>query len=448
MIILIVYFSAIGFSWISNQESRTGGMGEKWEMPVSDSYEPQMDMIMSDSSVIFIDTEHHLISLVDVEGQVRWSHDFDPNSTGVQVFDGSFYFTNSSENGNYYLNRISLDGRETSSTPCPPIQNFLIGDDGRTYGRWSERNVSRSSIYSIEGGSVIWSLTENGSFSVIKVWEDGTVLLQHTISHFVTNEFSQVNVFDSDELLMVRPDGSLEWKLLCPKDNGHYWSSYTEIASNGTILLDQYDSDRICTRGYDLSGCLIWTNNRTNDPSAQAAPYFGCQALGGSGKYVESVFKVDPGNSSNSWTIFLNDTWGGSMYELNGTEIFVSSDGQAFGLDPNGSLLWHIDTGVTGTTKSCVDPESGVLVQSDNAVTKIGKDGSFWTYGGIDSQILGGRLEPNNTVYVLTNDKFIVLYKPTVSMPSEYLIALISVDLLVALSSGLWMADRMFKRSD
>jgi hypothetical protein len=49
----------------------------------------------------------------------------------------------------------------------------------------------------------------------------------------------------------------------------------------------------------------------------------------------------------------------------------------------------------------------------------------------------------NDTVYVLTDDKFIVLYKPTVSMPSEYLIALISVDLLVALSSGLWIMDRM-----
>jgi hypothetical protein len=121
----------------------------------------------------------------------------------------------------------------------------------------------------------------------------------------------------------------------------------------------------------------------------------------------------------------------------------VSSDGQAFGLGPNGSLLWHTNTGVIGTTRSYVDPESGVLVQSDDSVTEIGKDGSFWTYGGIDSPILGGKLGSNSTVYVLTQDKFIVLNKPTVSMPSEYRIALISVDLLIALSSGLWIADRM-----
>jgi hypothetical protein len=78
----------------------------------------------------------------------------------------------------------------------------------------------------------------------------------------------------------------------------------------------------------------------------------------------------------------------------------------------------------------------------------IGKDGSFWTYGGIESSILGGKLGPNNTVYVLTNDKLIVLYKPTVSMPSEYLIALISVDLLISLSVGLWIADRLIKKTN
>jgi hypothetical protein len=448
MMILVVILSAIGYGWIANQESRTGGMGEKWEMPVSQSYEPQMDLIMSDGSVIFIDTEHHLISLVDADGQVRWSHDFDPNSSCPQIFDGSVYFTNISTNGNYYLNCISLDGVSVSSTKFPPVQSFFIGNDGRTYGQWSEHNVSRSSIYSIEGGSIIWSLTENGSFSVIRVWDDGTVLLKHTVSHFVTDDFSQVNVFESDELLMMCPNGSSEWRTPCPNVDGHYSSSSVEIASNGTIVLDQYDADKICTQGYDLSGHLIWASTRSYDQSTQGPVYFGCQALGGPHRYVESVFKVDPCNSSKSWTIYLNDTWGGSMYEMNGTEIFVSSDGQAFGVDPNGSLLWHTDTGVTGTTRSYVDPESGVLVQSDNTVTKIGKDGSFWTYGGIDSLILGGKLGPNNTVYVLTDDKFIVLYKPTVSMPSEYLIALISADLLIALSSGLWIADRVFKRSN
>jgi hypothetical protein len=442
--ILVVILSAIGYGWIAGQESRTGGMGEKWEMPVTQSYEPQMDLIMSDGSVIFTDTEHHLISLVDGDGRVRWSHEFDPNSSGPQIFDGSVYFTNISASGNYYLNCISLDGRGMSSTPCPPIQSFFVGDDGRTYGQWSERNVSRSSIYSIEGGSVIWNLTENGSFSVIKVWENGEVLLMHAVSHYVITSFSQVNVFDSEELLMIGPNGSSEWKIPC-KEDGPYPDTSAKIASNGTIVLDRYVSDMIFTDGYDMSGHLMWTLCGSYDSYAQSPSFFECQACGTVCQHqnVESVFKVDPSNSSNSWTTYLNDTWGGSLYELNGTEMFVSSDGQAFGLDSNGTILWHTDTAVTGTARSYVDPESGVLVQSDGAVTEIGKDGSFWTYGGIDSPIVASKLGYNDTVYVLTDDKFIVLYKPTVSMPSEYLIALISVDLLVALSSGLWITDRM-----
>jgi hypothetical protein len=68
------------------------------------------------------------------------------------------------------------------------------------------------------------------------------------------------------------------------------------------------------------------------------------------------IYKVDPLNDSDCWNIFLNNTRGGSMYDLDGIEIFMSSDGPAFGLDPNGSALWHTDTGVSGTVRCDVDP--------------------------------------------------------------------------------------------
>ena len=449
--IFVVIFSAFGYSWIVHEESRTGGMGEKWEMPRTQNNGPEMDMIMADGSIIFIDSEHRLISLVDIDGEIRWSHSFGPDSSYPKIFGDCIYFVNVSENRNFTLNCISLDGLWMSSTPCPMIQNFFIGDDGRTYGLWSVNNASISSIYSIEGGSVVWNLTENGSLSVIKVWDDGRVLVRHTESHVESTNFSQTDVIDSMDMTMISPNGTSEWVIPFPDVDGYYYSSLVEIANNGTIVLDQYAPGWKQTHGYDVSGSLIWTNNGSYDSSMDTYSYFGCQALEGNGKhnYVESVFKVDRANDSNSWIDYLNDTWGGSMYELNGTEIFVSSDGQAFGLDSNnGSIHWHTDTEVTGTTSSDVDPELGVLVQSDNTVTMIGKDGSFWTYGGIESSILGGKLGPNNTVYVLTNDKLIVLYKPTVSMPSEYLIALISVDLLISLSVGLWIADRLIKKTN
>jgi hypothetical protein len=93
-----------------------------------------------------------------------------------------------------------------------------------------------------------------------------------------------------------------------------------------------------------------------------------------------------------------------------------------------------------------IDQELGILVRSDNSVTKIGNDGSYWTYEGLDSSVTDLRFGPNNTVYVLTADKLVVLDKPTVSTPTEYLIAMISVDLLIVLSSGLWIADRLVKK--
>ena len=93
------------------------------------------------------------------------------------------------------------------------------------------------------------------------------------------------------------------------------------------------------------------------------------------------------------------------MYDLDGIEIFMSSDGPAFGLDPNGSALWRMDTGVSGTVRCDVYAELGVLVRSENTITKIGKDGSFWSYSGIDSLVTGAKLGPDNTIYVLTDSQ-------------------------------------------
>jgi outer membrane protein assembly factor BamB len=424
-------------------------MGEKWEVPISPRNGPELDLMTADGSIVFIDTDNQLISLLDNNGIVRWSHEFSPDSSYPQIYGNSIYFVNASSNGNFYLNCISLDGVWASSTPCPPIYNFFVADDGRIYGLHQVNNESISSIYSIEGGSVIWNLTEKGSLGVIKVWTDGRVLIKHTDSHLVTTNITQTIVVDTEEMIMMDPNGTPEWRLPFPQDDGYYYSGNLEITSNGTIVLSQFAPGWLQTHAYNLSGSLLWTSNGTYD-SSDTSTYFGCQqrASDGQHKYVEQVYKVDRANDSNSWVVYLNDTWGGTMYELNGSEIFVSSDGQAFCFDLNGSILWHIDTEVTGTVRSYVDPNLGVLVQSDNTVTMINKDGSFWTYGGIASSIMGGRFGPNNTVFVLTNDKLIVLYKPTVSMPSEYLIAMISVDLLVSLSVGLWIADRLIKKTN
>jgi hypothetical protein len=44
------------------------------------------------------------------------------------------------------------------------------------------------------------------------------------------------------------------------------------------------------------------------------------------------------------------------------------------------------------------------------------------------------RFGQNDTIYVLTSDKMVVLYKPTVSTPTEYLIVMLSIDLVIILS--------------
>ena len=88
---MVVIVSAFGYGWIVHEEARTGGMGEKWHMSVTDSYQPNMDMIRTEGSMLFTDTEHHLISLVDSNGVAEWSHDYGAELINYQMMDDDLY---------------------------------------------------------------------------------------------------------------------------------------------------------------------------------------------------------------------------------------------------------------------------------------------------------------------------------------------------------------------
>ena len=443
MVILVVIVSAFGYGWIVHEEAITGGMGEKWRMAASETNQPNLDMIRPDGSVLFTDSEQHLISLVDREGTVEWSHNYGAELDYYQIIDGDLYLIEVSKESQCYLDCVGMDGVWKSSTPCPPIYSFAQGGDGGIYAYGHEND--NSTIYNIEGGIIKWAFTQNGSLGVMNVSEDGKVLLRHV--HYHSNFNITFPMFDVDEAILLSPNGLPQWRLQFPTSDVLSGSSYTNVAGNGTIILNYEIEGMKQTRGYTVSGDLLWYSNMSIEQSTGVR--YECQSQGGFGQHdhIEAVYKIDPSNGSNDWSITLNDTYDGSMYSLAGVEVFLSNDGQAFGLDPrDGTVLWHMQFYINGSPQCVSDQELGILVRSDNSVTKIGNDGSYWTYEGLDSSVTDLRFGPNNTVYVLTADKLVVLDKPTVSTPTEYLIAMISVDLLIVLSSGLWIADRLVKK--
>ena len=444
--VMVVVASAFGYGWIVHEESRTGGMGEKWEMPVSDSYQTDLSVIQPDGALLFTDNEHHIISLVDRDGAVEWSHPYGAVLLYSRIVGDNLYFINVSEGGQYALNCIGMDGVWKSTTPCPPIFYFSYGCDGRIYATGEVKNDT--TLYCIEGGSVKWSYTQNGTVIVSNVWSDGRVLIRYTNERPEWVNSSYDMVLKADEMVMLSANGTSQWTQPFPLGDISTSSSSAKVASDGTIMLIHQDLLEKRTQGYSMDGSLLWTDNNTYDPNYQTAIYYGCQSWGLSSQqtYIEHVYKVDPLNNSNSWNIFLNDTMSGEMYDLKGMEIFIAGDGQGYGIDPNGSILWHIQTGTAETQQCEVNDSLGLLLLSDGSLVKIDKSGSFWVYEGFDNQVMGAVLGPNNTVYVLTESKLVVLYKPTVSAPSEYLMAMISVDLLVTLSAGLWIADRLVKK--
>ncbi len=233
MVVIVVVLSAFGYGWISREESRTGGMGEKWHVAVSDTYQPDLDIIRPDGSMLFTDTEHHLISLVDQNGVAIWTHYYGSELIYRQVVGNDIYLIDVAKNGNYSLECIDLNGVWKSSTPCPAVFGFVPGDDGAIYAYGYENG--NSSIYNIEGGSIKWIFTLNGSLGVYKVWNDGNVLLKHIHydSDYVINSL-RIG-YDVDEAILISPEGVAQWTVQFPTEHGFYGSSDAHVADNGTI---------------------------------------------------------------------------------------------------------------------------------------------------------------------------------------------------------------------
>jgi hypothetical protein len=446
MVILVIIVSAAGYGWIAKEEVRTGGMGEKWHMAIDSTYSLDMNMIRPDGSILFIDNENHLISLVDKDGGVKWSHNFGAYLAYINIMGDDLYLIDVTDAGQYALECISLEGIWKSSLACPPIQSMTMGTDGREFVSGYANDTS--TIYCIEGGLISWSITKNGSLGISQTLDDGRLLLHHMYVRQDIINSSFETVVDTNEMIMLSQNGTVLWNALFPTDGDYYGSSSSLLADNGTIVLEREFNLQSgewvkLSQGYSESGSLLWSSNESTIMSSSTDIVFGCWNRGDN---VELVYKLDPLNDSESWNVLLNDTWGGSMYDLGGMEIFVSSNGHAYGLDTNGSILWNIDIGVIGTGRCCVDNDRGLLVKYENIIAKISTDGSYWVYDGIDATINDAMFGPNDTVYVSTADKLVVLYKPTVSTPTEYLIAMLSVDLLIALSSILWIADRLIKK--
>ena len=119
-------------------------------------------------------------------------------------------------------------------------------------------------------------------------------------SGFINSNYT--TVLDSDEMILLSPNGNQLWNRSFPAEGGQYGNSRAEIARNGTIVLVHeypvylWESERIYQR-YTESGTLIWTRNESYDVTIRTGSYFGCQVWGAN---IESMFKLNLGNDSNS----------------------------------------------------------------------------------------------------------------------------------------------------
>ena len=106
----------------------------------------------------------------------------------------------------------------------------------------------------------------------------------------------------------------------------------------------------------------------------------------------------------------------------------VDSSGQARSIDISG---WYID----GAYKD------GMLLHDDIGFKLIGADGSTeWQYD-LDSGVIQSMHVASGTILVWATDGLTAFHKPAMSNSTMCIVGLVAFDLLVVLTSGIWIMD-------
>ena len=453
---IIIVLSSMAGSLLVQKEVMTGGMDVLWKQTNIGTLHDR-DVYWINDSALVIDISDKELRCLGSDGSVAWSYPYTDISF-LAAQNGHICFVD--HNGRTTLNCLGYNGSLEWSladpwgnitTTFPGTQTYGIpGADGNTYLFSS----TACSLWCVDSsGMKKWNVTvDNGVIGSPVIYPDGTVLIVHVITNASSLNSGRPQLgngeeITSEELVCFSSNGTVIGTLEIPGFRSDLHNTF-EQATNGTAVIRTYDFENSTSSVIGLSDHLQikWSVQEVdmNDPvqGTGSVIYYlehRSEAIDAYGD-TQRITTLCAYNTSNGSYLYRTDFPGffsGSLF-VNGDIAFLSDNDKMWAVDPNGQAR-SIDISGWFIYGACKD---GMLLYDDFGFKLIGADGSTeWQYDLDSGVIRSMHVASDGTIMVWASDGLTAFHKPTMSNNMMCIVGLVAFDLLVVLTSGIWMID-------
>jgi hypothetical protein len=451
LIVIVVLFSSVLGTFLYNKEASTGGMDLKWKMDFKNG--ETVIYQMNDTIIVNFQQSKQLRS-IDVNGTVVWSYSYTELLSTYSYDNSDFCFIDKNESTRTLL-CMGENGSIQWSFTNPGVENVYYGEDGNYYIQIVTSNkeyivISSTMVCIDREGIERWADTEVPYLCLWGVLTDGTCILRHDVCEMndTSNNYEMIN----EELISFSTNGQVLSRLNTSISEP---LRFVGQENNGTIIANYFNLN--CTFNY-----LGLTEDLRNNWSLDSSYVEGRgQTIGSVNYKFKYSCKVNENgnemtvatlcayNVSDGVLLFETRFWGTSsswVYVNDGTAYVEDGIGRFWAVDPSGRAYLANDTdgwkaiGIYG---------NGMLLYDDFGLKLIDDHGSTeWQYDIEEGSIKSIYLGMGDGIFLVTDAGISVVHKPQVSTTTMYIITLISFDMLVLLTSAVWLIDHWLPRKN
>ncbi|HEY3419685.1 MAG TPA: PQQ-binding-like beta-propeller repeat protein [Methanomassiliicoccales archaeon] len=402
-------------------------------------------------TLIVQDERAHQLKSIGKDGNSRWSYFYsDPLSMFAR--DNSYFCFIDHRNDTQILVCLGVNGTVAWSKAVSAQSNVFRGEDGNYYLQAGfmqmDTNHSTCTVTCLdEKGNERWIQTSDSGLIVWGICSDGTAILRQDI--YDLNVTPPGIIIVKQELISVSSDGNILGRLSLPSNAFNAFRLY-EQESNGTIVAYFEDVMNFTTYHYmgmteDLQhNWSLKTSNMEDRGKTIGSVTYKINNTGvvGDNGNTYSIATLGAYNASDGTLLFKTDFQGISFYwvDVNSGTVYVEDRAGSFwAVDQEGQANFAL--GAAGW-QAFDTYGNGLLLYGSSSIKLIDDQGSpEWQYDLEEGTIKSVHVGTDSTIYLITDVGISAVHKPQVSTTMVYIVALISIDILVILTCGLWLMD-------
>jgi hypothetical protein len=443
VVLLLVSTGAIA-AFLTYSDAKKGGMREAWRFTENDLANTPTNISLmyqgSDGTIYAFETQSYYpnyFMAFDPNGNLKWRAGVNAQPYPVQGPDGGFYYVD-----------------------WPYITLWM---DDTSKGGWYNLTALDSN------GNLRWNyLVDNGTLSILAIYDDGTVVAHHYNSEYDDTNGTYVTLIDT--IIEISNNGTELWEIDRPLPE--LAIQEPRIGSNGTFLMNAYDSGGTYEIGIFKNGTSGFIQKADFVPGSTPGPssvkngiqYEVRRVFTDNETSIISLYANNISDGGQVWKTVLEYSDNPNNFTAGywvGQDTFVDSDAtiycgdivgnHTYAINPDGSIKWQVPyLGVIWGTYN----DGGILVSDSTSIKRIQSDGSTgWTYdvGKFGSDYSRVILSPDQIVYYSLGTTIVALAHPdNIGGNGVIIVILVVFDLIILGYYGrvVWMGRKSKKNHE